>query len=596
MESVRTMTISQFIWRVHQATGNKFVFVLALSILASMTEGISLILLIPIIGILGAPADEAGNNFDNGAVGRILSEMQGMSLEGLLLLFVLVIFARAVFVRWKDIQVNALIHDYVSGLQTSLFASVAGARWSYLARLRGADVNHALLSEIERVHRALAQLLFLSQTVIVLAIYTLVALLLSPVMAILGALLGVTILAAMMPVRKAARAHGIFLTERRREQFRIISEFISGMKTAKAVNSEKLYYDLVRRTLRQIRESTLKFIKIHTLNGLIFQTCSALGLALFAYLATTKISLSHTYTITLILIFIRGAPQVTAVQGSWQELVGTLPAVAAMYQLRQDANAHRDTGPRLAGPSPVLSQHIRFENVAFSYPESELTTLRRINFMIPAKRVTAIIGPSGSGKSTIADLLMGLLEPTEGRILIDQTELGGANRRSWRDSIAYVAQESFLLHDTLAANLAFGWQGINNADMWQALATAGARQFVEALPLGLDTIVGDRGLRLSGGERQRISLARALLRRPQLLILDEATSALDWESQSLIAKAIGSLKGEITVVTIAHRPSLISFADWVVSIRDGAVIETGHYSAVAEAADSYLSKVIRSEG
>uniref|UniRef100_UPI00359394E3 ATP-binding cassette domain-containing protein n=1 Tax=Blastomonas sp. TaxID=1909299 RepID=UPI00359394E3 len=183
-----------------------------------------------------------------------------------------------------------------------------------------------------------------------------------------------------------------------------------------------------------------------------------------------------------------------------------------------------------------------------------------------------------------------------GTILLDGIELTAENRRLWRDSISYVSQDSFLIHDTLAANLAFGRSDINEEDMWAALRTASADGFVSALERGLQTVVGDRGLRLSGGERQRITLARALLRKPQLLILDEATSALDWENQAIIAKAINDLRGEVTVVTIAHRPSLISFADWVVALRDGKVVETGSYAQIAGSPESYLANVISSEG
>jgi ATP-binding cassette subfamily C protein len=191
---------------------------------------------------------------------------------------------------------------------------------------------------------------------------------------------------------------------------------------------------------------------------------------------------------------------------------------------------------------------------------------------------------------------MGLLEPSGGSIKIDGTDLTEKNRRIWRESIAYVAQDSVLIHDTLAANLAFGRVNVSEDDMWLALKTVSAEHFVGDLPDGLNTIVGDRGLRLSGGERQRITLARALLRKPQLLILDEATSALDWENQAIIAGALKALRGTVTVVTIAHRPSLISFADWVVAIDNGRVVETGAYDLIANSEGSYLSRVIGSEG
>jgi ATP-binding cassette subfamily C protein len=309
-----------------------------------------------------------------------------------------------------------------------------------------------------------------------------------------------------------------------------------------------------------------------------------------------SLALGYGSTIALVLLFIRAAPQITSVQGSWQDIHANLPAVTAMYTLRSEAIGHQETVLRTQQIGPKLAGDLEFKSVCYAYPGTSIQTLQDVGFIIPANCVTAIIGPSGSGKTTIADLIMGLLEPSGGSIKIDGTDLTEKNRRIWRESIAYVAQDSVLIHDTLAANLAFGRVNVSEDDMWLALKTVSAEHFVGDLPDGLNTIVGDRGLRLSGGERQRITLARALLRKPQLLILDEATSALDWENQAIIAGALKALRGTVTVVTIAHRPSLISFADWVVAIDNGRVVETGAYDLIANSEGSYLSRVIGSEG
>ncbi|WP_292102910.1 ABC transporter ATP-binding protein [Mesorhizobium sp.] len=218
-----------------------------------------------------------------------------------------------------------------------------------------------------------------------------------------------------------------------------------------------------------------------------------------------------------------------------------------------------------------------------------------ITFGLPAGKVTALIGPSGSGKSTIADMLLGLLEPTQGKILADGVEIGPGNRRFWRDQVAYVPQDVFLLHDTIAANLRLAAPQASDAELWTALRSAHAADFVERLEERLDTVVGDRGIRLSGGERQRIALARALLRKPSLLILDEATSALDWQNQSLIAKSIDGLRGTMTILTIAHRPSMIAFADWVVAIENGHIVEVGQYRRLKAKSGSRLSRMLSGE-
>lgn len=595
MTEARTLSVYSFARAVHRRTGGRGLVILALAIFTSLTEGISLLLLVPIISVMGPGSESATSGFSSGMLASIFEGAHRLPLEAILVGFVAIIALRAILTRWKDIQVNALMHDYVHGLQSSLFGSVAGARWSYLATLRGADVNHALLAEVERVYRGLAQLISLTQTLIILAVYSIVALSVSPTVAIFGVALGVLILGAMTPIRRAARVFGEALSYRRIEQYRIVSEFVTGLKAAKAVNSERLYSDLLDNSLQGIRKDALTFMKIHTLGGLIFQVAAASGLATFAYLALGPLGLNYGATIALILLFIRAAPQVTSVQGSWQDLNASIPAATAMYRLHSQSMQNQEEKVLEHKRIPELTNKIEFRNVSYVYPGNYTPTLDDVGFVIPVNEITAIIGPSGSGKTTIADVLMGLLEPTGGTIVIDGTELTSENRRLWRDSISYVAQDSFLIHDTLAANLAFGQTDLTEEDMWAALKTASAADFVSGLERGLQTVVGDRGLRLSGGERQRITLARALLRRPQLLILDEATSALDWENQAIIAKAINDLRGKVTVVTIAHRPSLISFADWVVALRDGNVVETGPYAQIASSSGSYLAQVIRSE-
>jgi ATP-binding cassette subfamily C protein len=162
--------------------------------------------------------------------------------------------------------------------------------------------------------------------------------------------------------------------------------------------------------------------------------------------------------------------------------------------------------------------------------------------------------------------------------------------------VAYVPQEVFLLPSSVRANLALAAPHACETDMWSALDGANARALVETLPGGLDTVLGDGGSRLSGGERQRIALARALLRKPKLLILDEATSALDWRTQQFIGRSIEALRGSMTIVTIAHRPSMISFSDWVIAVDGGKVVENGSYADLQAKATSRLRLMIEGEG
>jgi ATP-binding cassette subfamily C protein len=265
-------------------------------------------------------------------------------------------------------------------------------------------------------------------------------------------------------------------------------------------------------------------------------------------------------------------------------------------QARFDAEREPDDGAAGEGGKLSLATGLNIRDVSFGYGDDPTrTVVTGITFGLPAGKVTALIGPSGSGKSTIADMLLGLLEPTAGKMLVDGVEIDAGNRRRWRDQVAYVPQDVFLLHDTIAANLRLAAPQASDDDLWTALRSAHAGEFVERLDLGLGTVVGDRGVRLSGGERQRIALARALLRKPSLLILDEATSALDWQNQSLIARSIDGLRGTMTILTIAHRPSMIAFADWVVAMENGRIVEVGQYQRLKEKVGSRLSRMLSGE-
>jgi ATP-binding cassette subfamily C protein len=219
-----------------------------------------------------------------------------------------------------------------------------------------------------------------------------------------------------------------------------------------------------------------------------------------------------------------------------------------------------------------------------------------INLALPSGTTIAIVGPSGSGKSTVADLLMGLLKPSAGRLLIDGKPLTTEGVQSWRSYIGYVAQDTFLFHDTVRANLVWARPDASETELWYALQLAAADEFVRALPNGLDTVVGDRGVLLSGGERQRLSLARALVRQPRLLILDEATSALDSENERRIQQAIDALHRRMTVVIITHRLSTIRQADTIHVVERGRLVQSGTWDELRSSPTGRFQELLRAQG
>jgi len=234
---------------------------------------------------------------------------------------------------------------------------------------------------------------------------------------------------------------------------------------------------------------------------------------------------------------------------------------------------------------------ITIENISFAYPNNELV-LKNVSIQIPKGKMVAIVGDSGSGKSTLLDLIMFFYDPVEGGIFIDSENLREFNAKSYRRCIGYVPQESVLFNMSVKDNLLWSKEDATDTEIKFACQQAYADQFIEQLPQGYDTIVGDRGVRLSGGQVQRITLARAILRNPQLLILDEATSALDTHSERLIQQAIDNIAKKATVIVVAHRLSTIKNAHYVYVLKEGRVVEEGEYSKLTKK-EGHFNKMVK---
>lgn len=222
----------------------------------------------------------------------------------------------------------------------------------------------------------------------------------------------------------------------------------------------------------------------------------------------------------------------------------------------------------------ALDKEISVENMTFQYPDTEDAVLKNVNVTIPKNASVAFIGPSGAGKTTMVDLVLGVLKPQAGRIAVDGMDIK-ESYRGWHDKIGYIPQTIYMLDDTIRNNIAFGQvDAIDDDQIWDALRQAQLDEFVKSLDEGLDTMIGEAGVRLSGGQRQRIGIARALYRKPEVLVLDEATSALDTETEAAVMEAIDSLQGKMTMLIIAHRLSTIQNCDIVYQVENGGVTRT----------------------
>jgi ATP-binding cassette subfamily C protein len=299
-----------------------------------------------------------------------------------------------------------------------------------------------------------------------------------------------------------------------------------------------------------------------------------MAIGLYIVLVYWRLPLATTMVLAFLLA--RIVKQVNKVQQQYQEMAILESAYWSLQEtIQKTEQAHETT---LGSQVPSLKHGIRLDRVSFAYQEDWV--LRNASLTFPSGLFTAIVGPSGAGKTTIVDLVTALLRPQQGEIWVDDLPLEEVDIRRWRGMIGYVPQETVLLHDTVLFNVTLGDPELNEEDAEYALRAAGAWQFVTAMPRGMYSTVGERGGGLSGGERQRIAIARALVRKPKLLILDEPTSAMDRNSEAAICETLQQLSGDYTILAISHQPALLTAADRAYRLQDGvAVLVEDHSTA-----------------
>ncbi len=620
-----------------------------------------LVPLLAIVGV-DVPVDGPLGTVAGAVEGMLAAVGLPLVLPVVLAVYVAVVAGQSGLRYLERVRSTALTEDLKADLREGVFEAVARADWPYHLRTRGSDLLQVLNDEVFRVGDASTQALTILTTGLTAAVYLAVAFYLSPLATGVAAVTALLLLVLLRARAARSRAAGQAYSDASEGVYFTASEFLAGLKTAKSHAAEARHVRAFGRETRRLADSWVQSARSYADVQFFFTTGAVVVLSLLVWAALEVIQLEAAALLVLVFIFLRLIPRFSSLQNSLQYLGNALPALDRVEGVLRDAGAAAELGldagagvgagaglgarmgaaatagtdaaDRAQMPlTPVFVHGIRVEGVTYAYPaaarpvdeaagratsadatpdgvpntardaasthESAPTpVLHAVSLEIPARRTTALVGVSGGGKTTLADLLLGLLRPDQGRILVDDTPLEAMDLAAWRRGIGYVAQESFLFNDTIRQNLlpdaggdtgagpgaGAGGGGSSGAsesaaagddELLAALRTARLDTFVEGLPDGLDTVVGERGVRLSGGERQRLALARALVRRPRLLVLDEATSALDYENEALIRQALERLHGETTVVMITHRLPLARSADRIYVLDQGRVVQSG---------------------
>ncbi len=560
-------------WRLGLAVG--------MSIAVALAEGAGLLLLVPLLGAIGLAPGDASSSRLAALTSRAFATI-GLqpSLPAILAIFVAVSMVHSVANRGYALTSPMLAHRFATTLRRRLYAAIVWSRWSHLAEQRMTDLAHAVTIEADRAGTAAYQFLTLIGGVAVSAAYLAVAARLSPGMTALALGAGVVLLVALGGRARHSEERAEEYTEASRRLFGMTSQSLGGLKVAKTVGAEARDVALFTSLDVGLADAYRGLLRSFADSRVRMDVISAIGISALLLVAVELFALRGTGLLLLTFVFARVIPRMRSLQESAQLVVAGLPPFRSLERRIAECEAVAEP-PGGDGSRLRMMRELGLEDVTYRYATAETEALAGVTLSIPAGRTTAIVGASGSGKSTLADLVMGLMPVSRGRILVDGEPLGAPTLRRWRQSVGYVPQDSFLLHDTIRANLLWAVPGASEDEMWEALDRAAARSFVEAHPRGLDAVVGDRGLRLSGGERQRLALARALLARPDVLLLDEATSALDSINEQQILGSLAHLHGRLTIVVITHRLSTIRDADLVYVLDRGRLVESGRWADLA---------------
>jgi subfamily B ATP-binding cassette protein MsbA len=589
------------------------IFALALGCMvgAAVFDAFSLTLLLPFLRSLfrqGSPLPEEGRNLAE----KVLDATVGGWIEGAgeleALRVICVVVLGAVLLKnvflYGARALSVVVRERVErDMRDEVYGRLQRLPLEFFAGEKAGQLLTRVLTDTRETKRIVSNALAEALKHAVTAVFYLgVMVALSWRLTLLSVALVPVLLAVLRPVLGRLRTGFRDVYDRQGELMSLLEETVSGIRLVKAYGAEEHEGTRFRQRSDRFARGMIRNEALYELASPLSEVLSAMvALALLWVGANLVLGPGPSMGPEEFLTFIALA----------LSLISPVKALAAFPARAQSALAAADRffevvdrDPEPVGPEgdrvlERFEEELAFRDVWFSY-EEDRPVLRDVNLQIDRGEVVAIVGPSGAGKSTLVDLLPRFIDPDRGRVEVDGTDIRAFSLESLRAHMGIVSQETVLFHDTVRANIAYGEPGRwSDEQVWRAARAAHAEEFIRRLPRGLDTPLGDRGVRLSGGQRQRIGIARAVLRDPPILILDEATSDLDAESERLIQRALDRLLAGRTVLVIAHRLSTVRGADRIVVLDEGRVVEQGTHADLHAAGGLYrrLFEVqIRDEG
>ncbi len=583
-----TQTISQLLsrlWRhISKRRRGQFALLLGLTALSSLAEVVSIGAVLPFIGILTQPEKVFASPLLAGVV-QALGIMSGAEL----VLPLTIGFAVAALVAgglrllllWVSIRLGNVTG---SDLSIEVYRRTLYQPYSVHIARSSSEIISGITQKVGTATSVLISVVtVITSTSLFIAIMT-TLLVIDPIVAIFAAAsFGSAYVVIGLLTRRRLVYNGRCIAEEQTKVVNALQEGLGAIRDVLLDGTQNVHCDVYRKAILQLHRAGGE-------NNFINQApryaMEALGMAL---IAAFVLALSHRQggvaeALPILGMLALGAqrllPLMQQLYGNWSVVAGSKAALADVISLLEQPLPAQASQPE---PEPLkLNDSIRFDNVGFRYGSHGQLVLDCINLTIPKGARVGLIGSTGSGKSTAVDLLMGLLEPTQGQILVDGQPVGLQHQRAWQRTVAHVPQSIFLADKTIAENIAFGIppDQIDHGRVRKAAQQARIAEFIERNPEGYESVVGERGVRLSGGQRQRIGIARALYKQASVLIFDEATSALDNETEQAVMQAIEGLSKDLTLFIIAHRLTTLKNCDVIVKLESGKNVSVGNYENI----------------
>lgn len=559
----------QFIWQVVSLYRARAAAVLGFQVLAAVAEGFGIATLLPALLLMIAGPEAKSSGVLGKAVASAVSSI-GLptQLPVLLAVMVAAVTLKSVFTYFAWTQIGNATAAVAADLRYRLLRALANARWGYFVDQPIGSLTNAAGAQTIRAAGIFTLICESISEVLQLLVYMSLALLVTSWYVTVGSFFLAAILFVGM-----ARLRDLRREAERRENTALdllsvrITDGLRSIKALKAMAAESSFVSLLKDETHNINMAQRTTARIAATLRSTAEPVIAVALAIAIYFAVTVSKVAITELLYLALLFSRTVGRAMSLQKIYHNLAGK----EVIYQSMLDiiAKANDDAEEPGGGKAVEMSESIVFDDVCFNHGDTPI--LRHVNLRCAEGSLMVIRGPSGAGKTTIIDLIIGLIRPTSGEISVGGASFGEIDRRYWCSRLGYVPQESTMLQVSVAENISLGREGITDADVERALRRSEAWSFVEQLPAGLQSLLGENAARLSGGQKQRLAIARALVHRPRLLILDEPTSALDAETAEGITRTLRRLVAEenVTVIAVTHHEVVVKAADILYDMSGG---------------------------